>query len=419
MKNNFICAVDLGSSKLSAIVCVFNKQGKIIDMSMESAPSRGIKGGRIVDFSDLSSNLESLLKKLEKAQGSRIKEFYTNVSGNEISTAHSRAIIPLAERGNRVITDADIFRVKEQARILGTSLQEEIIHEIPFGYIVDTDNFCSDPRELYAHRLEIDLYLIYAKLSHIQSLTRMAHQLGFSIKGIFYSGLISAKLALGESIRRATDIFCDIGADMTDLVFFKNNILQSLQVLPIGGDEITSAIARGLSIPFELAEEIKRSSAVIGKPEDLPAGKEVMVNKGSNYMPIKQREISRIATESAAGMCRQIKEAIDKVAPANTINNLFISGRTVIQEGFLEKLEEVTGIPTRLVRIPGHLFINNEIHNELTSSYMKMLTYLNAFGLVTHAAESTQENNILRQVPTLKPLSGVINKVKQVYQQYF
>jgi len=140
MKNNFICTLDLGSSKLSGMVCVFNKQGKIIDISMETVLSRGIKGGRIVDFSQLSSNLEDLLKKLQKGSGFKIKEFYANVSGNEITTAHSRAIMPLAERGNKIITDADIYRVKEQARVLGTNLQEEIIHQIPFGYVVDGEN---------------------------------------------------------------------------------------------------------------------------------------------------------------------------------------------------------------------------------------------------------------------------------------
>ena len=419
MKNNSICALDLGSSKASAMVCVFNRQGKIIDMTMESVSSKGIKAGHIVNFSELSASVETLLNKLQKSSKLKIKELYTNVSGSEVTTRHSRAIMPLAERGNKVITDADLYRIREEARVLGTSLQDEIIHQIPFGYIVDGDNFCLNPRELYAHRLEVDLYLIYAKLSYIQGITRLLHQLGYSIKAVFYSGFTSAKLALGQGKRYGIDIFCDIGADLTDLVMFKDKILQKIEVLTRGADDITVAISRNLNIPFELAEEIKRRSAVVGEQEDLSLDKEVMVNKDNAYVPIKQREISQIATQSCSSMCMAIKEAVNKMAEGGTVNSLFIAGRSAIQEGLLEKLEELSGIPTKLVRIPAHMFLNNDIHNELASSYIKTLTYLNSFALIVFAWESAQENNIFRNAPSLKSLSGIANKVKQVYQQYF
>ena len=423
MKNNFICAIDFGASKISGMVGLVNKSGKITSLSMEVVSSKGIKNGRIADFSALSLSLEELLKKLQKSSGFKIKDFYVNVSGNEITSGHSRAIIPLAQRGNKVITDSDIHRVKEQARILGTNLQEEIIHEIPFGYIVDADNFCRNPRELYAHRLEIDLLLIYAKLSYVQSVVRLSSQLGYSVKGVFYPGFINGELSLGQSQRRGIEFFCDIGADTTDLVMFKDGALQAIMVLAIGGNNITQAISQKLNIPFDLADDTKRSSVVIGSPDNFLEDKEVMVSRGNNYMPIKQKEISRIATEEATKMCLEIKYAINKMssgdASAEAINCLSIAGRTVLQEGFMEKLEELAGVPVRLIRIQNQHFLNNEIHNELTSSCAKVLTYLNPFSMIAYALDSMQQDQIFHKAPPLKSISGVISKVKQVYQQYF
>ncbi|MCM8779622.1 MAG: hypothetical protein NC914_00490, partial [Candidatus Omnitrophica bacterium] len=390
MKNNFICAVDFGSSKLSGVVGVFNREGKIIDLIMESVASKGVRAGRLADFSQTSNSLENLLKNLQKSSGLKIKEFYASISGNEVTHRHSRAIMPLAERGNRMITDFDIQRLKDQARLLGTNLQEEIIHEIPFGYIVDADNYCRDPRQLYAHRLEIDLLLIYAKLSYIQSIARMAHQIGYYLKKVFYPGFINAQFSTGDGQRTGIDIFCDIGADITDLVMFKDGILQDIVVIAQGADNITRGIAQELNISFELADEIKRSFSIVGDFQDLAEDKEIMVKNANIYTPIKQREVCRIATAEVTTLSSAVKQAIDKMSRLEPINCLYIAGRCVIQEGFLEKFEEIIGVTSRIIRIPSRYFLNNQIYNKLISVPTKMLTYLNAFSMSIYAWEAAQ-----------------------------
>ncbi|MCM8771397.1 MAG: hypothetical protein NC936_06025 [Candidatus Omnitrophica bacterium] len=418
MKNNYICSVDLGSSKLAGMVCIFNKTGQIIDIVMDVLPSKGIRNGKIFDFQELSLVLEDLLKKLQKSSGLKIKGFFTNISANEVRTGHSRAIMPLAERGSRVITDTDLRRINEQAKILGTSLEEEIIHQISHGYIVDGQNYCLNPSQLYAHRLEVDLYLVYARLSYIQNISRLASQLGFSIKGIYYCGLANQQIIFGNDKRHTLDIFCDIGADTVELTVFKDGILQGIAALVGGGDNITEAISKELNIPLSLAQEIKQSWAVIGNYQDLPEEKEVMVKRANTYVAVKQREISRIATEQASRLCQAIKEALDKLSLNSAIDNLVIAGRTVLQEGFLEKLEELTGITVKLARISELPFMNKEIGNQLTSSSSKALTYLNALGLSIYAWEVMQRE-AFKIIPPLKSLAGVIHKVKEIYQQYF
>jgi len=175
MLSSYICAVDIGSSKIAAVVA--ETKGKhFSNIYFESIPSKGVKRGVIVDSIELMGCVGKALKNLKAKSGINIKYVYANISGQDITTKHSRAIIPLAERGNKVITLYDIRRVNEQARILGSSLEEEIIHQIPFGYSIDSAENVVNPLGLYSHRLESDLYLICAKLSSIQSLGRVINQ---------------------------------------------------------------------------------------------------------------------------------------------------------------------------------------------------------------------------------------------------
>ena len=170
MINSYICAMDIGSSKLAAVLAKTRKNS-VTDLFFETEVSKGIKEGAIVDSIELIGSIERLLKNLKSKSGVKIKSVFTNISGLDLLTKHSCAVIPLAERGNKVISSADIQRVNEQARVLGSNLEEEVIHQIPYSYNIDSKKNIINPLGLYSHRLEIDLFLVSAK--KILSLTKM------------------------------------------------------------------------------------------------------------------------------------------------------------------------------------------------------------------------------------------------------
>lgn len=258
MLNNYICALDIGSSKIASCVAGIKKK-RIDNVFFEWAPSKGVKGAVIVDSIGLVGSISRLMKNLRAKSGINIKFLHTNISGQDIATKHSRAIVPLAERGNKVITASDIQRANEQARILGSSLEEEIIHLVPSGYTIDSKGGIANPLGLYSHRLEVDLYLVLAKLSSVQSLTRVINQSGYEIKSLSFSGLATSKTVLNKELNEGLNLFCDIGSDTTELLIFRNGRLEGIEILPIGGDNLTARLSDELKIPFDLAEDIKRS----------------------------------------------------------------------------------------------------------------------------------------------------------------
>lgn len=417
MLNNYICALDIGSSKISAVIAEIKKK-RISNIFFETMQSKGIKQGVIVDSIELIGCIENTLKNLKSKSGINIKFIYTNVSGQDIVTKHSRAIIPLAERGNKVITLADIQQVNEQARILGLGLEEEVLHQITHNYIIDSNSNILNPLGLYSHRLEVDLYLICARQSFIQSASRAINQAGYGIKGLFFSGLATSTAVFDKQLKEGLTILCDIGADTTEMLVFKDGILRNVEILLLGGDDLTMQLSEALKVSLNLAEDIKKSCAMVGDYTQIDENKEVLIKKDNAYKPISQRRVSEILTPGAKLICQNIKEALEKIVPLGEVNNFVTTGRTVLLEGFLEMLENSLEISVRLGRI-AHPDITSLISKDSATSGQKYLNYITALGIICQVCRKPQPQILPTYQPTRNPILKAINKFKEIYQEYF
>jgi cell division protein FtsA len=416
--SSYICGLDIGSSKISA--CLLEIKGKrLSNIFFETAPSKGVKSGVIVDSIELVNAVSKLMKSLKARSGINVKYVYTNISGQDIVTKTSRAIVPLAERGNKVITQTDVDHVNDQARILGSTLEEEIIQIIPLSYTIDSKSNCLNPLGLYSHRLEVDLYLVCGRLSSIQSLARVVHQSGYDIKDVLFSGYATSRAVFGPEFKSGISFFCDIGSDITEILMFKDGVLQDVEILPIGGDNMTAELSETLKIPFELAEDIKRSHGIIGDSGQIGEAKEILVKKSDLYKPIKQRLVAEVITKSARDICARIKEIVDGKGPLYEVKNFVIVGRALLLEGFIEALENTLSIPVRLGRINDSEILTLVKEND-TVSGQKYLNYLTAIGMV---CEGLIRHRPPAMVPIHQPAKSIVNKAvnrfKEVYQEYF
>ena len=415
--NNYICTLDIGSSKLAACL-VKLKKNKPESIFFDTQPSKGIKEGVIVDSIELVSCISKLLKNLRAKSGVNFKYVSANISGKDIFTKYIRAIMPLAERGNKVITLSDVQNVNEQARVLGSSLEEEIIHIIPSGYTIDSKTNILNPLGLYSHKLEVELYLVCVKLSHVQSLSRAISQAGYEIKDLFFSGLATYRAVFDKELSQGINLLCDIGKDTTELLVFKEGVLKDIEILPLGGDNLTLQLHDVLKIPFELAEDLKRSHGIIGDSGQISEDKEILVKKSNIYKPIKQKLAAEIVTSSAKLVCSQIKEAVAKKVSSHQVNNFVVTGRAILIEGFIETLENTLSIPVKLGRVTNPA-INSLIRQDGSLSGQKYLVYLTCLGM---ACEALQGKAVLlspNQQSSKNIVSRAINRFKEVYQEYF
>jgi cell division protein FtsA len=417
LNNSYICAVDIGSNKIAVALALIRKN-KISSILFDYLPSRGVKEGVIVDATELVICLTKILKRLKTKSGLKIKFIHTNFSGKDISTKHSHAIIPLAERGNKVITSTDIAMANEQARILGSSLEDEIIHVIPSSYSIDSKSNVINPIGLYSHRLEVDLYLICARLASLQSLSRVISQAGYEVRSLSFSGLATSKAVFGIEEKRGLSVFCDVGSDVTELLIFKDGLLQSIQVLPCGGNSMTQQLSEGLKINFELAEDIKRSYGIIGDVDNIPEDKEILVKKDEFYKPIKQRDVAAMATNSSRLICTQIKDAVAPKVALHEVDHFVMVGKTLLTDGFIEMMESVIGMPVAIGRI-NNPEIAALVKENSDLSGQKYLTYLTCLGMICDDLGNKNVGNLALVKPAKNLLIKTVNRFREVYQEYF
>jgi len=418
MFKNYICGMDIGSSKISAVLAKLDRK-RISSFYFGTVDSKGVSSGAVVDSVELTACIERLLKKIKAESGVNIKMVCVNISGQDLVVKHSRAILPLAERGNKVITLSDIYKANDMARVLGSSLEEEVIHQMPYSYAIDSKSDIVNPLGLYSHRLESDMLLICAKMSSVQSMVRAVSQAGYGVSDLFFSGIATAKAVFGKDIKDGINAVCDIGSDITELLIFHGGRLKAVEVLPCGGNDLTRGISEALKIPFDLAEEVKRSHSSIGDPGLIDENKEILIKKDSVYKPIKQKIVSEIVTAKARELCENIKASVEKTMPAGKLDNFIVTGRTVLLDGLIEALEANLGVAVKLGRI------NNPEISPLVNSYnvlagQKYLTYITPLGMICQVMQTDDPRcPSSNQQPSNNKLIRLLERAKEVYQEYF
>lgn len=433
-----LCAVDIGSSKVAAVLA-YVKKSRIAGIYFESMPVKGVQKGTVTDSVDLVDALTRLLGKLKSRSGIRIKSIYANISGQDIISRHSHAVIPLAERGNKVITMTDIYRVTEQARILGSSLEEEILHQMPSSYSIDSQNAILNPLGLYSHRLEVDLHLICARLSSVQSLVRAVNQAGYELKDLFFSGLATTKVVYDPGqLCRGINVFCDIGSDITEVLIFQDGVLKDILILNAGGNDLTARLSEVLKIPPDLAEEVKRSYGAVQEGQETSDDREILVKKSTAYKPIKYRLIADTLTRETKVICESIKESLSGKVDLASVDNFTVAGQTVLLDGFLETLESILDFSVRLARLQGPLDaaaatsrgasavemvkdILSLEHSRISLGGQKYMQYITALGLLCEALSDPQSMFVpaRKHLPKQHPILRTVSRLKDMYQEYF
>lgn len=419
-----ICSLDIGSSKIACSVARI-KNKEVVDIFFETIPSKGVRCGTIIDTIALTDCVSTALKNLKAKSGINIKSVFVNISGSNIHTKHSHAIIPLADRGNKVISQSDINRVNDQARILGSNLEEEIIHALPFSYTIDSQGNIFNPVGLYSHKLEVDLYLICAKLSIIESLTRVINQAGYEISNLYLSGIATSNVVFDKetpsyekSFDEGVNLLCDIGSDITEIILYREGKIKSMEILEAGGNSLTIGISDTLKITQDLAEDVKRSYGQVGDYAQKNQDKEILVKKGTVYKPIKQGVVSEIVTNQAKTICAQIKDVVEKKTALGKIDNFVVTGRAVLLDGFLEMLETVLGIPVKVGRIQNPKILS-WVNRNNGLSVQNHLTYLTCLGILYQAQLEKKFSILAPSVPTKNLVLKTVNKIKEIYQEYF
>lgn len=256
MRDRIIAGIDIGTSKIAAIVASLKEEGELHVLGVATVDSKGLRKGQVVDIEDAIGAISPAIEGAERMAGSSISSAFINIGGNHISSQNSHGVVAVAEP-EREISEADVARVVDAARAISLASSRTVLHVLPRGFIVDGQEGIADPIGMTGVRLEVDTHLVTGGLTAVKNLQKCVEEQGVSVEGLVFNGLASAHAVLSDTEKELGVVLIDIGGGTTDVAIFVEGALSYSAVIPIGAKNITNDLAIGLRVSLESAEKIK------------------------------------------------------------------------------------------------------------------------------------------------------------------
>lgn len=254
VERNLIVGLDIGTSKIVALVGELNANNKIEVIGLGSHPSRGLKRGVVVNIEATMQSIQHAIEEAELMAGCQIHSAYTGVAGSHIRSLNSHGIVAIRDVE---VTQTDIERVIDAARAVAIPADQKILHVLPQEFIIDHQEGIREPVGMSGVRLEARVHLVTGALSAAQNIQKCVKRCGIDVADMILQQLASSHAVLTEDEKELGVCLVDIGAGTTDIAVFIEGAIRHTIVIPIAGDQVTNDIAVALRTPTQSAEEIK------------------------------------------------------------------------------------------------------------------------------------------------------------------
>ena len=265
-KDNIVVGLEVGTSKVCAVVGETKRDGTIRILGVGQAPSRGVRKGEIVDFETASKCIREALVDAEEKSDVMIGSVYLAITGGHIECFNNRGAVNLPEDRDE-ICEEDFEEVQASAREVSIPAPNMFVHSILQHYYVDGQDGVLNPIGMLGRKLGADFHVIHGVATRIKNSVRCVKEVGPEVLDVVFSPLATAQVVLDQNQKTLGALVIDMGGGTTDYVVYVDGAVKESGALPIGGDHITNDISLGLRIPMAKAEKLKfeEGSVIIGK----------------------------------------------------------------------------------------------------------------------------------------------------------
>jgi cell division protein FtsA len=272
MANKIIAAVDIGSTKVTAVIASVEEGEPPKVIGESSYVSQGIKKGEITGIDEAINAIASALSGAERMAGLTVSSVYISINGKHITSNNNKGVVAVAD--NEINTE-DVLRALESARTVAIPPSREIIHLIPREFFVDQQGGIKDPVGMTGMRLEVDAHIISATSTALHNLEKCVQSIGLKIDGVVFSGWASTKSILTATEKELGVMLLDIGGGTTSIVTFEEGAITYSSSIPFGGTNVTRDLAAGLRLSLDDAEKVKMNAEELIKQTDRPQSPKV------------------------------------------------------------------------------------------------------------------------------------------------
>ncbi len=406
-----LVGLDIGTSKVVAVVAEVDAEGVVEIVGIGSHPSRGMKKGVVVDIESTVTAIQRAVEEAELMAGCQIHSVYVGIAGSHIRSMNSHGIVAIREGE---VVKADLERVLDAAQAVAIPADQKVLHVLPQEYLIDNQGGIKEPLGMSGVRLEAKVHLVTCAVNAAQNIEKCIQRCGLAVDGIILEQLASNYSVLTDDERDLGVCLVDIGGGTSDIAIFTDGSIRHTGVIPIAGDQVTNDIAMALRTPTQHAEEIKIRYACaltqLAGPDET-----IKVPSVGDRPPrdLSRQSLAEVVEPRYDELFTLIQAELrrsgyEELIPAGIV----LTGGTSKMEGAIELAEEIFHMPVR-VGSPQHAKgLNDIIRNPI---------YATAVGLLLFGARDEQSHASLREpkIRVGRAAGGVLAGIKDWFGKRF
>ncbi len=382
--SDIVVGLDIGTTKVCAIVGKKTPEGKIKIIGVGQSPSRGLRKGIVINIDEAVMSIRSAVSYAERMSGIKIDSVYTGIAGGHIRSYNSNGVVAIK---SLEVSESDIRRVLDAAKAVAIPPDREIIHVIPQEYIVDDQTGINDPRGMSGTRLEVKVHIVTGSVTSVQNIIKCCHKSGLKVNNIVLQPIASSHAVITPDEKDLGVGLIDVGGGTTDVAAFVANAIKHTSVISIGGDHVTNDIAIGLRTSFKDAEEIKKkygcALSELVKEDEIVEIPGVGERKSREVPAVMLSEIIEPRMEEIFSLVRDDLEKMNLLPML--ASGMVITGGSALMRGAVELAEQVFDMPVRIGKPTGVEGLKDVVDNPM---------YATGVGLVLHAFQEPEEERL-------------------------
>jgi len=342
-----IVGLDVGTSKIAAIVAEVKPEGGFEIIGMGSHPSRGLKKGVVVNIETTVNAIQRALEEAELMADCKIREVYTGIAGSHIRSYNSQGMVAVKDKE---VALADIERVVDTARAVQIPNDQQTLHVLNQEFIIDGQEDVREPLGMSGVRLEVKVHIVTGAVSAAQNIVKCVRRCGLEVRDLVLQPLASAMAVISDDEKDLGVALVDIGGGTSDLVVYTHGAIRHTAVIPIAGDQITNDIAMALRTPTKDAEDIKErygcALSQLADPQDMV---EVPGLGERDPRQLSRKTLAEVIEPRVEELYSLVQTELRRSGYEELLSSgVVITGGSSVMQGMVELGEEIFHMPVRV-----------------------------------------------------------------------
>ncbi|MGH8599520.1 MAG: cell division protein FtsA, partial [Burkholderiales bacterium] len=383
---NLVVGLDIGTSKIVAIVGEVTDEGGFEIIGMGSHPSRGLKKGVVVNIETTVNAIQRALEEAELMADCKIADVYTGIAGSHIKSFNSQGMVAIKDKE---VSQMDIDRVIETAKAVHIPNDQQILHILNQEFIIDGQEDVREPLGMSGVRLEVKVHIVTGAVSAAQNIVKCVRRCGLEVRDLILQPLASAMAVISEDEKDLGVCLVDIGGGTTDLAVFTHGAIRHTAVIPIAGDQITNDIAMALRTPTKDAEEIKqRFGCALSQLADPQEMVEVPGVGERSPRQLSRKTLAEVIEPRVEELYALVQSELRRSGYEELLSSgIVLTGGSSLMRGMVELGEEVFHMPVR---------IGQPNYNGSLADVVRNPRYATCVGLLLAGMQQRQQHQAAR-----------------------